>query len=257
MTASSSTKVERSISAVLKTHEQVDQVIRRLLDRGITQDDISVLGRNFHSETRISGFVTKKDVILEGLKRGGLFGSLFGSTLALLTGVGVLFIPFVGAVAAAGPLGAALLGAASGAILGSAGGGLASALVALGLPEDKAAVYQTRVEAGEFLLVVEVPVDKAGEIQLLLESAGAEEVSTSETTLPRPSMGPVNSPNDLSPEVRNHLSPEAQQTFTERYNAALSASNNPSEAEHEAWDAVHQEYEADENGVWSKPKVAA
>jgi len=32
--------------------------------------------------------------------------------------------------------------------------------VALGLPEDKAAVYQTRIEAGEFLLAVEVPTDK-------------------------------------------------------------------------------------------------
>jgi len=31
--------------------------------------------------------------------------------------------------------------------------------VALGLP-DKAAVYQTRIEAGEFLLAVEVPADK-------------------------------------------------------------------------------------------------
>jgi len=27
--------------------------------------------------------------------------------------------------------------------------------------EDKAAVYQTRIEAGEFLLAVEVPTDKS------------------------------------------------------------------------------------------------
>jgi len=256
MVATSSSTVERSVSAIFKEREQVDQVIRRLLDRGVSKDDISVMGKNFHSETRIGGFITKKDVILEGLRRGGIFGSLFGSTLALLTGVGVLFIPFVGTVAAAGPLGAALLGAASGAILGSAGGGLASALVTLGMPEDKAAVYQTRVEAGEFLLVAEVPADKSGEIQLLLESAGGEEVSVSEATLPRPASGLINSPNDLSPENKAHLSEDAQKTFIERYNAALSESNDPATAEQAAWDAIHDQYEADENGVWSKPKVA-
>ncbi|MDQ2098705.1 MAG: hypothetical protein QQW96_13780 [Tychonema bourrellyi B0820] len=40
-----------------------------------------------------------------------------------------------------------------GAITGSAGAGLVSALVALGMPEDKATIYQTRVEAGEFLAI--------------------------------------------------------------------------------------------------------
>jgi hypothetical protein len=63
-------------------------------------------------------------VIFGGLRSGAIFGSLFGSFLALLSGVGVLFIPFVGPVVAAGPLGALLLGAASGAIAGSAGAGL-------------------------------------------------------------------------------------------------------------------------------------
>ena len=167
---------ERSISAIFKDREQIDDVIRRLIDRGISRDDISVIGKNFQSETKIAGFITKKDVILGGLRQGAIFGSLFGSALALLSGVGVLFVPFIGTVVAAGPLGAALLGAASGALAGSAGAGLVSGLVALGLPEEKAAVYQTRVEAGEFLVAVEIPADKSGEFQLLLESAGGEEI---------------------------------------------------------------------------------
>ena len=106
---------DRTISAVFKEKEQLDGVIRRLLDRGVPQDRISVMGKNFQSKTRIAGFISKKDVILGGLRSGAIFGSLFGSFLSLLTGVGVLFIPFVGPVVAAGPLGAVLLGAASGA----------------------------------------------------------------------------------------------------------------------------------------------
>ncbi|MEM8809248.1 MAG: general stress protein, partial [Cyanobacteria bacterium P01_G01_bin.38] len=149
-------KAERTISAVFKEQSQIDQVIRRLLDRGVPRDHISVMGRNFQSETRISGFITKKDVILGGLRTGAVFGSLFGSLLSLLTGVGVLFLPFVGPVVAAGPIGAVLLGATSGALAGGAGAGLVSALVALGMPEEKAAIYQTRLQAGEFVLMAEV-----------------------------------------------------------------------------------------------------
>jgi hypothetical protein len=52
------------LSAVFQTQEQVDTAIRRLLHRGISRDDISVIGKNFQSETRITGFLTKRDVIL-------------------------------------------------------------------------------------------------------------------------------------------------------------------------------------------------
>ncbi len=250
-------KAERTVSAVFKEEEQLDNVVRRLMDRGVPQDHISVMGKNFQSNTRIAGFISKRDVIFGGLRSGALFGSLFGSFLGLLTGVGVLFIPFVGTVVAAGPLGALLLGAASGAIAGSAGAGLVSALVAWGMPEEKATIYQTRVEAGEFLVMAEVPADKTGEYQLLLESAGGEEVHTTEMTLPRPCPGKCNDSSDLSPEVRSHLSEDAQKTFIERYNAEYDQSEDPVKAEHAAWDAIHQQYEEDENGFWSKQKVTA
>jgi cation transport regulator ChaB len=249
-------KAERTISAVFKEQNQVDDVIRRLLDRGVSREHISVMGRNFQSETRIAGFISKKDVILGGLRTGAIFGSLFGSFLSLLSGVGVLFIPFVGPIVAAGPVGALLLGAASGAIAGSAGAGLVSVFTTLGMPEDKAAIYQTRLQAGEFLVMAEVPSDRAGEFQLLIESAGGEEINTIEATLARACPGECNNPEDLSPEIRAHLSQEAQGTFIEQYNTVLRETNDETKAEHLAWEAVHQKYDEDENGVWSKSKVS-
>lgn len=248
-------QAQRTISAVFKEQKQIDQVIRRLLDRGVPRDHISVMGKDFRSETRISGFITKKDVILGGLRTGAIFGSLFGSFLSLLTGVGVLFVPFVGPIVAAGPIGALLLGAASGAIAGSAGAGLVSALTAWGMPEDKAAVYQTRLQAGQFILMAEVPSDRQGEFQLLLESAGGEEIHTTDQTLTRPCSGPCKSPEDLSPEVRSHLCDQAQRTFMDRYNAVLDETGNEVTAEQAAWEAVHQQFDEDEQGVWSKAKV--
>jgi cation transport regulator ChaB len=248
-------QAERTISAVFKEQKQIDQVIRRLLDRGVPRDNISVMGKDFQSETRISGFITKKDVILGGLRTGAIFGSLFGSFLSLLTGVGVLFVPFVGPIVAAGPIGALLLGAASGAIAGSAGAGLVSALTAWGMSEDKATVYQTRLQAGQFILMAEVPSDRLGEFQLLIESSGGEEIHTTDKTLTHPCSGPCNSPDDLSLEVRSHLSQAAQGTFMTRYNAVLEQTGDELISEQAAWEAVHEQFDEDETGVWSKAKV--
>ncbi len=250
-------KAERTISGVFNQESQVNDVIRHLLDRGVPRDYLSVMGNNFQSQTRISGFISKKDVILGGLRTGAIFGSLFGSFLGLLTGVGVLFIPFVGSVVAAGPIGGALLGAASGALAGSTGAGLASVLITLGMPEDKAAIYETRLKAGEFIIMAEVPSNRTGEFQLLMESAGGEEVHVVDKILPHSCPGRCNDPQDLAPEVRSHLSQAAQKTFIERYNSVFDETSDENKAEEAAWAEIEQQYEEDENGVWSKAKVTA
>lgn len=250
-------KAERTITAVFKEEQQVNDVVRRLIDQGVSRDHVSVMGRDFQSQTRISGFITKKDVILGGLRTGAVFGSLFGSILSLLTGVGVLFIPFVGSVVAAGPISSVLLGAATGAVAGSAGAGLASVLSTLGMPEDKAAVYETRLKAGEYLLMAEVPAAKSDEYKGTIENAHGEEIHVTDRTLPRPCPGRCNSPEELSPEVRAHLSDDAQSTFIKRYNAVFDESQDEMKAEQAAWETVHQQYDEDENGVWSKQKVTA
>lgn len=158
---------------------------------------------------------------------------------------------------AAGPIGAVLLGAASGAIAGSAGVRLVSVLTTLGMPKNKAAIYQTRLQAGEFLVMAEVPSDRTGKFQLLLESAGGEEIHPIEKTFARSCSGQCNSLEDLSPEVRAHLSDEAQSTFIKRYNAVLNERSDEFTAEQAAWKTIHQQYNEDENGVWSKAKVKA
>lgn len=253
---SESYKAERTISAVFEEQSEIDAVIRRLLARNVSRDHISVMGQNFQSETRISGFLTKKDVILGGLRSGAIFGSLFGSLLGLLTGVGVLFVPFVGPIVAAGPIGGLLLGATSGALAGSAGAGLASVLVAIGLPEEKAAIYQTRIQAGEFVLMVEVPAERSGEIQMLVESAGGKEIHTLDKPLSNVCDGRCGGVDDLAPEVRNHLSEDAQKDFIDAYNEEYEKNSNASAAEEAAWAAIQEKYEEDESGIWSKQKVS-
>lgn len=245
-------QAQKTITGIFQSEKEVDTVVKQLIDKGVPQDHLSVMGKDFESQTRISGFISKKDVIIGGLRSGAIFGSLFGSLLSLLTGVGVLFIPFVGSVVAAGPLSSLLLGAATGAIAGSAGGGFASVLSTWGMPEDKAAIYETRLKAGAFIVMVEVPDEGSQEYTQLMENAGGQEVHVTDATLPRPCPGRCESSDDLAVEVKAHLSEDAQQTFIERYNTVFDETEDETKAEQAAWEAVKDSYTEDENGIWTK-----
>ncbi len=244
-------EVEKAVTAIFKNQQQVDQVIRQLIEGGISRDDISIIGRNFQSNTRVSGFLTKGDVIRGGLVNGAIYGALFGSALSLLTGIGVLFIPFVGPVVAAGPLGAALLGAAGGAVAGSAGAGLASVFATMGMHEDKINLYQTRVEAGEFVVVAEGYTAQIPQIESILREAGGEEIAVTDQTLPREKPGTFSGPQDLAPQVREHLAPAAQETYIQTYNREYEASKDEQRADTAAWEAVRKAHTQGTDGNWS------
>ena len=244
----------KSVSAVFKRQEDARNIVQQLVNQDVPKEKISLMGRNFHTETKISGFITKKDIILDGLASGAIYGSLFGSLLTLLTGVGVLFIPFVGTVAAAGPLGAALLGITEGALFGALGAGLGSALISLGMPEDKAAIYQTRLQAGEFLLVAEVAEEKAEDIVSLLEGAGGEEVAVTDMVIPQQPDGELSSSDDISPEMKANMSEEAQKTFVDAHNESLRSEEPDENAIHKAWDKVKETFDRDEKGNYAQQK---
>jgi hypothetical protein len=48
----------QTISATFKERNQIDSVVGQLINAGIAHDRISVIGKNFHTETRITGFIT-------------------------------------------------------------------------------------------------------------------------------------------------------------------------------------------------------
>ena len=79
------------------------------------------------------------------LSSGAATGGVLGGALGWVVGIGALAIPGVGPFIAAGPIMAALGGAA----LGAATGGIAGSLIGLGIPELEAKQYETRVKGGK------------------------------------------------------------------------------------------------------------
>ena len=88
-----------------------------------------------------------------------------GGGAGLLAGLGMLAIPGLGPVVAAGWLAALAVGAAAGA----ATGGIVGALIGSGIPEEHAHVYSESVRRGGTLVSARVPDSDAARIEGLLD----------------------------------------------------------------------------------------
>ena len=138
-----------------------------------SNNDISVL---FPDKTGSKDFAHEQHTKApEGAATGGLTGGVLGGALGWLVGIGALAIPGVGPFIAAGPIMAALGGAA----VGGAVGGITGALVGMGIPEFEAKRYEGKINAGNILISVHTEdsaqIRRAKEI---FKNAGAEDIST-------------------------------------------------------------------------------
>jgi hypothetical protein len=119
----------------------------------------------------------------EGAAAGGTAGGVLGGTIGLLAGIGVIALPGLGALIAAGPLMAALAGLGA----GSAVGGVLGALSGLGIPEYEAKRYEGRVKTGGVLLSVHCDSPEQIErAKALLKDTGADDISSADESKSRP-----------------------------------------------------------------------
>src|SRR5204862_650267 len=134
--------------------------------------EISVL---FPDKSGTRDFAHEKNTKLpEGAATGGATGMGVGAALGWLAGIGSLAIPGVGPFIAAGPIMAALGGAA----VGGAAGGIAGALVGMGIPEYEAKRYEGKIKEGNILISVHTENhQEAKRARELFEQAGAHDIS--------------------------------------------------------------------------------
>jgi hypothetical protein len=160
------------VTGVFKDRAAVDEVILRVLERGYTPEDISVL---MTDETRTREFgIEPGTKAAEGAGIGGALGAALGAVIAAIAAVGTAVVfPGVGLIVA-GPLAAAIAGAGAGGVTGS----LIGALIGAGIPEYRAKAYEKRLREGGILVGVEArSKDDARELEELFESLGGEDVS--------------------------------------------------------------------------------
>jgi len=149
------------------------QIANHLRASGFSPNDISVLSPN-HNTTRDFA-IDNSTKTPEGAAVGAGTGAVIGGTLGWLTGLGILAVPGVGPLIAAGPIIAALSGVAA----GGAVGGVSGALVGMGIPEYEAQRYEGRVKDGHILISVHVEDgEEASRAREIFRDANAEDIST-------------------------------------------------------------------------------
>ncbi len=166
-----------AVFCTTKTSHQAAQIADRLKATGFLAKDISILMPNRPGTNDLA--VDNETKAPEGTAVGAGTGALVGAGLGWLAGIGALAIPGFGPLIAAGPIMAALSGAAVGGTLG----GMTGALVGMGIPEYEAQKYEGKVKSGHALLSVHVEdAEAADRVEKIFEAHGGEDVSKSRET---------------------------------------------------------------------------
>jgi hypothetical protein len=142
----------RAVTSLYDTYEDAAHTVRDLESSGIPRDDISMVASNLDHRVADPGASNAGT----GAATGASIGGVLGGGAGLLAGLGMLAIPGVGPVVAAGWLVATAVGAAAGAGAGAAAGGLIGSLTDAGVSEDHAHVYLEGIRRGGTLVTARV-----------------------------------------------------------------------------------------------------
>jgi len=166
-----------TISRLFDDHTAASAAVRNLEAAGLPHADISIISNNadnWYKADHSSGGAGRVDRDRDGVDdraeaagKGAGAGAAVGGIAGLLAGLGVMAIPGLGPVVAAGWLASTLAGGAAGA----ATGGVLGALTQVGMPEDEAHTYAEGVRRGGTLVSARVPDGERARYEAILDNA--------------------------------------------------------------------------------------
>lgn len=172
------------VTRLFDSYDQAAKAVADLEASGIPHSDISIVAND--TEGRIggatrtpytdtaTGTVVDRDAPATGAGTGATLGTVLGGGAGLLAGLGMLAIPGVGPVVAAGWLVATALGAG----IGAAGGGLLGSLVGAGVSETDAHVYAEGVRRGGTLVTARVEDGQRANVEAILSRYSGVDAAT-------------------------------------------------------------------------------
>ncbi|AWN52560.1 hypothetical protein [Methylobacterium sp. 17Sr1-1] len=174
----------RTISALFDSYDDASAAVRKVEAAGVPHSDISIVANN--QGDRYSGHIGTRDATTTGTTTtgetahdasngagaGASLGTVLGGGAGLLTGLGLLAIPGVGPVVAAGWLVATVTGAG----VGAAAGGLIGSLTGAGLSEEHAHTYAEGVRRGGTLVTVRADDAHADRVASILKEHGSVDI---------------------------------------------------------------------------------
>lgn len=144
----------RTVTRSYETYDAAHRVVDELQAAGFPAANISLVGRHASTDNSKAG-------------EGAGIGAALGGTAGLLAGIGLLAIPGIGPVVAAGWLASTTAGAAAGGVTG----GIIGAFTSAGEDEDSASYYAETVRRGGTVVSVKAHEDQAPAAEAIMDRA--------------------------------------------------------------------------------------
>jgi len=148
----------RTVSRLYDTYGEAQRAVSALESAGFTSSEISLVSRYRDDETLAE--------TSSGAASGAAAGAVVGGGTGLLAALGVIAIPGIGPLVAAGALATTLVGAAG----GGAVGGLLGSLTDYGVSEEDAHLYSEAVRRGGSLVTVRSDDARAAKAEAILDA---------------------------------------------------------------------------------------
>ena len=172
--------MSKTVVGLFDDFQDAQSVVRDLTNAGFLRESISIAanqnasgytgdGSDFNSGASPAANAAGKDATV---------GAGVGGVVGLLVGLGLLTIPGIGPVLAAGPIIAAIGTTAAGAGIGAAAGGIIGGLTHLGVPKEHAEYYAEGVRRGGTLVTVDASDDKAQQAVDIMNGNNAVDIDT-------------------------------------------------------------------------------
>lgn len=169
----------KRVVGTFSSRSDVEMALRELKNANYPMDKVSVIARDADREADIAGVDVKKSAdnkADEGAVAGAVTGGTLGGLTGLLVGLGALAIPGIGPIVLAGAEATALATTLAGGAIGAAAGSLVGALIGLGIPEDRARVYDQRVAQGDYLVMVSGTDEEIRQAEMMLNRRNIQEM---------------------------------------------------------------------------------
>lgn len=161
--------MSKTITRLFDNYSDAKSAVHDLEGLGIRHDDLSIVANNTDG-AHGSGDGHDDGVNEDGdVSRGTSTGAVLGGVGGLLAGLGLLAIPGLGPIVAAGWLASTAAGAGIGALGGAATGGIVGALKDAGHTDEEAHVYSEGVRRGGTLVSAKVPDDMVSQAEAVLQ----------------------------------------------------------------------------------------
>ena len=150
----------RVVSRIFDSYAQARSAVAALEEAGFTTAEISLVSRYRDDDTLLDEAADRTSATTAGAAAGAILGGGTG----LLAALGIIAIPGIGPLVAAGVLATTLTGAAGGSLVG----GLVGALTGYGISEEDAHVYSEGLRRGGSLVSVTTGDQKASRADAIL-----------------------------------------------------------------------------------------